>query len=272
MNSTIIRKLQTISHRSNFLKHRKRSKIPESQLVVGTNSQRALNVGLSLEENPITNLKYTVRPLLISLKLHTQLSSQQMLPQQTRYYCPLLQPFIQIRNDSFRNITDTKMPRLIPIQYFKRWLIQRRMVSSIVPKLYQSKPSKPFLGAHVHKTTEESLQTLINSIRLSIGLRIVWRTHLELSISQTEQLSPQDTREYTVSIRNNVLWHAMKFVDITQISHSHMKHRERMGQSHKMSILTELVHHYRNTIKPRWSRQTLNKVKSNSLPSILKNW
>jgi hypothetical protein len=55
----------------------------------------------------------------------------------------------------------------------------------------------------MHETSQEHLQTLVDSFRLPICLRVVGIRHQKLGLHKSKQLFPKGTRKHFVPIREN---------------------------------------------------------------------
>jgi hypothetical protein len=70
----------------------------------------------------------------------------------------------------------------------------------------------------VYTAAEKHLQTLVNTLRLTIGLGVVCRASQKRSAMQLEQLLPKPTDENSVSIRDNRPRHTMQVHHIHPVS------------------------------------------------------
>jgi hypothetical protein len=68
------------------------------------------------------------------------------------------------------------------VEYFKWRLVEGGMETCVVPELGEAEPFQPLSGAGVDEASEECIQTLVDALRLPVGLRVVGRAHAEFGV------------------------------------------------------------------------------------------
>ena len=124
----------------------------------------------------------------------------------------------------------------------------------------------------MNKASQKCFHTLIHSFRLTISLRVIWGAHPELSISQSEQLSPKFTGEYWIPIRYDGLRNAMQTVNLINICCSHLRCWKRMRQRNEMTLLGKLIHYYQNAVILAGLWEAFHEIKWDHLPCMIRYW
>lgn len=78
----------------------------------------------------------------------------------------------------------------MPIQNFKRTSSNRRVPTFIVPEFREVNPMEPLLRACMNEAMQKGFQTLIHTLHLTVGLKVVGRAHSQLNSSSSEKLFP----------------------------------------------------------------------------------
>ena len=86
-------------------------------------------------------------------------------------------------------------------------------------------------------TVEKGIQALIKSLGLLVSLRMVQRTHEQLSIREAEELLPQGASENPTTVRDNGFRQTMQLVNVIQEQLSNLQGSKRMRKGYKVSIL-----------------------------------
>lgn len=203
------REVQLVRDIAHLGKHRVRPEVAEGEFLVRPWSKGSLNVWLKLEVDLITHLEDVFRVALVSLLLHTPLSSEEVLAHKVKHCSTVSEHCFNIRNRGGFRRGETKMSRRMPIQYLEGGPVERRMHTGVVPILGKVEPSGPLAGALVDEATEERLEALVDVLRLSVRLRVVRRAHAEFGLCQAEQLLLEEAREDAIAVGDDVRGHPM---------------------------------------------------------------
>ena len=149
-----------------------------------------MHVRLEFEIHRIAHLKRTIGSALVSLHFHMVLGAVQVLLEKPVHQLLLLDPLRDVSSRAL-NRRKTEAARGVPIQSFKGGAPDGRMSRSIIPILSRAQPIQPFGGARVDETAEEHLETLVDTLRLPVSLRVITCTHAQGDFGQLEELLPK---------------------------------------------------------------------------------
>lgn len=236
--------------------------------MVGPWSDGSLNIGLQLQKDLITNLK---RSLLVNMCFHALASSMQVLLYQVLSDLSFFQPRLQGWHDRFGVCCDSPVSRVMSVQCLERGHANNRVIGRIIPELCQWNPEAPALGTSMSETMQKSLRTLVNTLCLTISLRMVRYTHPEFSAGILEELTPEVACEDWTAVRYNSLRESMQFVHLCHVEVGNFCNRVGVGKWKKMSKYGSLIHQDKQTIESARWRQSMDEVHGDDFPRLLGN-
>src|SRR3954469_4754065 len=143
------------------------------------------------QEYMITSLEFQIFPPLVMITLLPTLRSLHPLTDQLN----LLGSFSNNLRSKYytlaRFMPTQRSPTSPTIQRFKRCHTDTRMVTIIVCELYQWKISIPRTSLLKNTRSQQVLQRLNRSLRLTIGLRMIRRTQPQLRAQRLLQTLPK---------------------------------------------------------------------------------
>ena len=90
------------------------------------------------------------------------------------------------------------------------------MWSSVVPKFGRTEPVHPLRGARVDEIAKERLQTLVDTLRLSVCLWVIAGAQAKRNFDELEQLLPEHACEDLVTVGDDGIRKTMKLVDVVK--------------------------------------------------------
>jgi len=110
MDRSRLRQVQVVCNLPNLFEDTKGAEELEGQLVVGTSSDRGLDIRLKLKKDPITNIEGALSAMLVSLPFHTVLSAMKVLLNQALHEVSVSQPLLEFRNWSGNRKIQAQQP------------------------------------------------------------------------------------------------------------------------------------------------------------------
>lgn len=87
----------------------------------------------------------------------------------------------------------------------------------------------PLTRTGMNETVQVSLYALVNAFCLAVRLRVICCAHAQMGAYQLKQLLPEIACEDPITVRHNIIRHAMQFVNIVK------KYLCYFGRSERMS-------------------------------------
>lgn len=129
----------------------------------------------------------------------------------------------------------------------------------------------PLFRGVIDSTSQEHFETLIDPLRLTIGLGVICRTKLQFDVVELEQFFPKSTDEYFVSVSDNGQWQPMKLNHIIQYYFGYVCSSKRVFQWNEVGILREAVYHNQDRTVAIRFWQALNEIHGDLFPSTIRN-
>ena len=115
------------------------------------------------------------------------------------------------------------------------------MVSGVVTELRPRKPIEPIARTITGEAAKVHGNRLVNSLRLSIGLRMEGCTHLQPHIGLSKEVKPHMAGKNGVAITDNGVRKTMKVHDVVEEGTSNRRSRVRVPQWNEVGVLGEPV-------------------------------
>ena len=184
----LIWKIQSICNAAHSSSNPKRTNKLEAQLAP-LPKPKDIFPRWHLQQHQIPYVKLEVQTLLISVTLLSDLRYPQSIVHLLNQLSGV-NHHLNASHDPMTNLAPTNQgPAPPPIQHLKWWSIYIGMITVIVGELHQWKESILTPSKIQHTSLKHILERLEHLLALAIGLRVVWRTKMQLSTQTPHKTS-----------------------------------------------------------------------------------